>query len=144
MTDFSTISPPMSVAELRRRLDRIRRLAWLLNSAARIPGLRLRAGLDTVLGLLPGGGALIGTALSLYIVWEGRRMGVGRQTVQRMLGNVAIEAVVGLVPLAGDLFDTVFKADLRNIALIEAALGQAAPAGSMPQKGLADRFLDPV
>ncbi|WP_225198360.1 DUF4112 domain-containing protein [Gluconobacter oxydans] len=122
MTDFSTISPPVSVAELRVRLDRIRRLAWLLNSAARIPGLRLRAGLDTLLGLLPGGGALIGTALSLYIVWEGRRMGVDRQTVQRMLGNVAIEAVVGLVPLAGDLFDTVFKADLRNIALIEAAL----------------------
>lgn len=134
----------MSVTELRRRLDRIRRLAWLLNSAARIPGLRLRAGLDTVLGLLPGGGALIGTVLSLYIVWEGRRMGVDRQTVQRMLGNVAIEAVVGLVPLAGDLFDTVFKADLRNIALIEAALGQGVPAGSMSQKGLANRFLDPI
>lgn len=126
MKDFSTLSTlveaPASIADLQRRLDRIRRLAWVLNSATRIPGFRLRAGLDTVLGLLPGGGPLIGTALSLYIVWEGKRMGVDRQTLQRMLGNVVVEAVVGLVPLAGDLFDTVFKADLRNIALMEKAL----------------------
>ncbi|WP_346343608.1 DUF4112 domain-containing protein [Gluconobacter sphaericus] len=54
----------MSVAELRMRLERIRRLAWFLNAASRIPGLRLRVGLDTLLGLLPGGGALIETALA--------------------------------------------------------------------------------
>ncbi|MBF0860741.1 DUF4112 domain-containing protein [Gluconobacter kanchanaburiensis] len=64
----------------------------------------------------------IGSALSLYVVWKGKRMGADHQILQRMLGNVAVEALVGRVPLAGDLFDTVFKADLRNIGMMEKAL----------------------
>ncbi|WP_050801399.1 DUF4112 domain-containing protein [Gluconobacter morbifer] len=143
MSDFSHFAAPADIQDLRRRLERIRRLAWLLNSAARIPGLRLRAGLDTLLGLLPGGGDLIGAFLSLYIVWEGYRMGVDRATVRKMVMNVAIELAVGIVPLLGDAFDTVFKADLRNIALIERAL-VAQGRGSVFQKDPPDRFFDAV
>lgn len=124
MTKTSFTSSPSSTEELIQRLEKLRRLAWILNAAVRIPGLRLRAGVDTILGLIPGGGLALGTLLSLYIVWEGHRMGVGPRTVRRMLLNVGIEAIVGVVPFLGDVFDTVFKADLRNVALIEQALMQ--------------------
>ena len=69
------------IAELHRRLERLHRLAWWLNSAAKLPGIRTRIGLDTLLGLVPGGGDLVGAGLSLYIVWEGHRLGVDRATV---------------------------------------------------------------
>ncbi|MFT8800820.1 MAG: DUF4112 domain-containing protein, partial [Gluconobacter cerinus] len=98
-TAFS--SSPSDTAELLRRLERLKRLAWVLNSAVRIPGLRMRAGVDTVLGLIPGGGLALGTLLSLYIVWEGHLMGVGAASVRKMLINVGFEAVVGVVPLMG-------------------------------------------
>lgn len=113
-------------ADLARRLDRLRRLAWLLNGAFRLPGIRTRFGVDTLLDLVPGGGDAVQLALSLYIVWEAWRLGVSRSILRRMMLNVAIEASIGLVPIAGDVFDTVFKADLRNMALIDAELRRRA------------------
>ena len=113
-------------ADLARRLDRLRRLAWLLNGAFRLPGIRTRFGVDTLLDLVPGGGDAVQLSLSLYIVWEAWRLGVSRSVLRRMMLNVAIEASIGLVPVAGDLFDTVFKADLRNMALIDAELRRRA------------------
>lgn len=115
------------IAELYRRLERLHRLAWWLNSAAKLPGIRTRIGLDTLLGLVPGGGDLVAAGLSLYIVWEGHRLGVDRATVLKMLVNVGVECAVGIVPVLGDIFDTVFKADLRNIALMEQAIQRRAP-----------------
>lgn len=117
------IMGPADRADARARLARIRKLAWLLNGAFRIPGVRMRFGLDTLIGLVPGGGDTISALLSLYIVHQAWRLGVPRPLLMRMLGNVAIEAVAGVVPILGDLFDTAFKADLRNIAIIEQALG---------------------
>lgn len=113
------IPPGAEVEALRRRLKKLRRLAWMLNGAFRIPGIRFRFGLDTFLMALPGGGDAIQALLSLYIVWEARRMGIATPVLGQMLRNVAIEAGVGLLPVLGDVFGTVFKADLRNIALIE-------------------------
>jgi len=129
MTDMRTASfesdiiGPAQLAEARARLARIRKLAWWLNGAFRIPGVRMRFGLDTLIGLVPGGGDAVTALFSLYIVYEGYRLGVRGPVVMRMLGNVAIEAAVGMIPVLGDLFDTAFKADFRNIELIERALG---------------------
>ena len=145
MTKTSFTTSPSSTEDLMQRLEKLRRLAWILNAAVRIPGLRLRAGADTILGLVPGGLAF-GTLLSLYIVWEGHRMGVGRRIVRKMLLNVGIEAAVGVVPLLGDVFDTVFKADLRNVALIEEVLARTAfrnNAGSVIEKNPADGLFYP-
>ena len=101
------------------RIARLRRMAWLLDAQFGLPGTRFRFGLNSLLGLAPAvGDALLGL-VSLYIVWEARQLGAPGALLGRMLANVAIEVVGGAVPLVGDVFDVVFKANLRNIALLE-------------------------
>lgn len=108
--------------DARRRLARLKRMAWLLDGAARLPGTRFRFGLNSVIGLVPGGGDVVLAGLSLLIVWEARRLGAPPPLLARMVGNVAIEAAGGVVPIVGDLFDMAFKANLRNLALLEGFL----------------------
>lgn len=105
---------------VRRRLAR---LAWLLDNSIPIPGLRFRVGLDAILGLIPGLGDVIGVLFSSYIVREAARIGAPPSVLTRMAFNVAIEGVIGLIPFAGDLFDAVWKANQRNLALLDAHLG---------------------
>lgn len=107
------------IAAVRRRLAR---LAWLLDNSIAIPGLRFRIGFDALLGLIPGLGDLLGVLLSSYIVREAARIGAPRSVLVRMAFNVAVEGVVGLVPILGDLFDAVWKANQRNLALLDAHL----------------------
>jgi Domain of unknown function (DUF4112) len=100
-----------------RRLDMLSRL---LDTAFPIPGTRLRIGLDGVLGLLPGIGDSLGAVFSTYIIFEAARLGCPKRTLVRMLGNVAVETVIGAIPLVGDLFDIAWKANVRNVALLRA------------------------
>ncbi len=128
MTTARTASPPfpdaqatpLDAADRARRLARIRRLAWLLDAAVRVPGTRFRFGLNSLVGLAPAAGDAAMTAVSLYIIYEARQIGLPNAQLARMLGNVAVEAIAGSVPVLGDLFDVAFKANLRNIALIDA------------------------
>ena len=106
------------------RLRRLRRLAWLIDGAFRLPGTRFRFGLNGIIGLLPVGGDAVLGALSLFIVYEAAQMGVPRPKLARMVANVALETVGGSVPLLGDLFDVALKANLRNIAIIEEHFGR--------------------
>ena len=110
---------PANPVERARRLARIRRLAWLLDGAARIPGTRFRFGLNSLIGLAPGVGDTVLAGISLWIVWGARALGVPSHKLVRMLGNVGIEAAMGAIPLLGDAMDVVFKANLRNLAIIE-------------------------
>lgn len=103
----------------RRRVDALRRLGYLLDNSIPIPGTRFRIGLDAIIGLVPGIGDLLGGALSLYLILQSARMGVPRALLGRMGWNVAVETVVGMVPLLGDLFDAGYKANLRNLALLQ-------------------------
>lgn len=91
-----------------------------MDDLVRIPGTSWRVGLDPVLGLLPGAGDWISWAISLQILWAAVRMKAGAPLVARMLGNVVVDALVGTVPLAGDLFDAGWKANRRNLRLLEA------------------------
>jgi hypothetical protein len=102
-----------------RRLALLRRAAWLLDGAARIPGTRFRFGLNSVIGLVPGGGDAALAMLSLAFVWQARRLGAPAPLLRRMLLNVAVEFGGGLVPVLGDVFDMAFKANLRNLDLLE-------------------------
>lgn len=104
--------------EVQRAIQRIRWLAHLLDGAFQIPGTAVRVGLDPILGLLPGAGDALTSGLSLYIVYEGWRLGADRATLAKMLANVAVDAIIGLVPVAGDVADVAFKANLRNLELI--------------------------
>lgn len=102
-------------------LLRLRRGADYLDAAFRIPGTRIRLGWDSLLGVIPGAGDLLGATAALWIVAEGILMRAPASVVLRMLWNVAIDALVGAIPLVGDLFDVAWKANLRNVALLERA-----------------------
>jgi hypothetical protein len=101
------------------RMARLRRVGWLLDNAIPIPGTRFHLGIDQIIGLVPGIGDLIGGALSLYIIVEAWRLGVPRGLLVRMGWNVAVDTLVGEIPLLGDLFDIAFKANIRNLALLD-------------------------
>ncbi|MGE5525358.1 MAG: DUF4112 domain-containing protein [Rhodospirillaceae bacterium] len=103
--------------EVRQRLQR---LAWLLDNSLPLPGLNFRIGLDALLGLIPGFGDAAGVLLSSYIVHEAWKLGVPRSVLLRMWGNIIVEGVIGAIPLLGDVFDAAWKANVRNVALLEA------------------------
>ncbi|ART81538.1 hypothetical protein CBP31_01910 [Oceanisphaera profunda] len=105
--------------------QRLARLAWMLDSSIRLPG-GFRVGLDGIIGLIPGIGDLIGAGLSSYIVVEAARLKVPFRVLARMSLNVLIELVVGIVPIFGDIFDFAFKANLRNVRLLNEYLGKNA------------------
>ena len=100
--------------------ERLKKLAWLLDSSISIPGTRFTVGLDALIGLVPVLGDLIGVALSSLILAEANRLGAPKSVLWRMAGNVAIEGLVGMVPFAGDIVDAAFKANQRNVKLLEA------------------------
>jgi uncharacterized protein DUF4112 len=106
------------------RIARIDALATLLDTALVIPGTGIRFGLDGLIGLVPGVGDLITTALSLYIVREARALGAPLHVIARMLGNVALDGVVGAVPVVGDAFDVLWRANRRNMRLLQDWLGR--------------------
>jgi hypothetical protein len=98
--------------------DSLGRLAWWLDSSIAVPGTRWRVGLDALIGLVPGIGDLIGTALSAFIVAAAARRGLPGSVLLRMVLNVGLEAIVGAVPILGDLFDAAWKANQRNVSLL--------------------------
>ena len=108
------------------KIERLRRLAWLIDAIGRVPGTRFRFGLNTVIGLAPGAGDAFLTLISLFIVFEAMQLGLPRRKIIRMLGNVAVEAALGTLPLLGDLLDVVWKANLRNLAIIDEHFGMVS------------------
>ena len=106
--------------EQRAVRERLKFLAWLLDSSIPIPGTPYTVGLDAIVGLFPFIGDLIGVLLSSYILAEANRLGVGRAILARMAFNVAVEGVIGIVPLFGDIFDAAWKANVRNVQLLDA------------------------
>jgi uncharacterized protein DUF4112 len=105
------------------KIARLRRLAWLIDAIGRVPGTRFRFGINSVIGLAPGVGDAVLALISLYFVYEAAGLGLPRRKLARMLWNVAVEAVLGAVPLLGDLFDMVWKANLRNVDIIDRHFG---------------------
>jgi hypothetical protein len=112
--DFD-INRPRSSHE---RLARLDTLATLLDTAVLIPGTNIRFGLDAVIGLVPGIGDTITTVLSLFIVHEAYQLGAPRRVIARMIANVALDGVVGSVPLVGDAFDVMWRANKRNMTIL--------------------------
>lgn len=98
---------------------RIEAMSRLMDSMFAIPGTNVRLGADAIIGLVPVLGDLVSQAISTYIIWEARQLGVSRWTLVRMIGNTALDTVVGMVPVAGDAFDIMFKANMKNLALVK-------------------------
>lgn len=107
-----------------KRVQRVRQLAKLLDEAILIPGINKRIGLDPIIGLIPGGGDTLTMLLSAYIVVEAALLGLPAATLLKMVGNIVIDAFAGTVPVLGDLFDVVSKANIRNLKLLDAHLAE--------------------
>jgi hypothetical protein len=117
--DFGNASAnPFGNLTREQRLARLDAVAKLLDIAFILPGTKIRYGIDGIIGLIPVVGDIIATALSLWLVREARALGAPWYVTARMLGNVAVQGVVGAVPVAGDAFDVLFRANMRNARLL--------------------------
>lgn len=114
----------MVVNDKDRTRRRLERLAWYLDNSIPIPGLKVRVGIDPLLGLLPGVGDTIGALLSSYILAASGHLGVPKSVLLKMAFNIAVDAVVGALPLLGDIFDMAWKANQRNVQLLDDYLAQ--------------------
>lgn len=105
--------------------DWVRILVRIMDGAIAIPGTNLRIGLDPIVGLLlPGLGDVLGALPSMVLVSIAARSGVPRVVIARMLLNVAIDSLVGSVPLVGDVFDATFHSNEKNLELLERHAGE--------------------
>ena len=97
-------------------------LSKLLDTCFRVPGTDVRFGVDGIIGFVPGVGDFLAGAASTVIVLAAFFRGVPLITVARMVANLGIEVVVGIVPVLGNLFDIGWRANRRNYALLERSL----------------------
>ncbi len=111
---MSSVRPPRP-----SRLDELRRWAVLLDSQFKVPGTNVRFGLDAILGIVPGLGDLVAPVFTVILLGTALKMRVPAVVLARMVLNAGIDMVLGLVPIAGDVGDVFWKADLRNMALLE-------------------------
>lgn len=107
------------MAEPSSAVSRARGLARVLDDLIRIPGTNLRLGLDPIIGLIPGVGDMLGGLMSGYILLVAAQEGVPASVLTRMLGNIALDSFVGIVPVVGDLFDVGVKSNRRNVDLLD-------------------------
>src|SRR5256885_709629 len=109
---------PYDAVRTEQSLVRLEALARLMDSAFTIPGTNIRMGLDGLIGLLPVAGDLVAGIVSSYLIWEARQLGASRWVLGRMMANTALDTLVGAVPVVGDAFDILFRANLKNMALL--------------------------
>jgi Domain of unknown function (DUF4112) len=128
---FSKTDPEES-ARVAQSVARIDALAALMDAAFVIPGTNVKMGLDGLVGLVPVVGDIVASVISSYIVWEARQLGAPRWLIARMLINVAIDTAVGSVPIIGDAFDVMFRANVMNMALLKRHLEREGKLRASP------------
>jgi len=116
--------------DLQPRLEKLRSLQWLLDNAYRVPGTSIRFGWDSIVGLVPGAGDIVTALFAGAIIMQAHRMRVPRVIQMRMVVNVLIDVVVGIVPLFGDVADVFWKSNSRNFALLERHATDPVPAST--------------
>jgi hypothetical protein len=117
--DFNSSANPFANLTRAQRLARLDALAKLLDVAFIVPGTNIRYGVDGIINLIPVVGDIITTAISLWLVREARALGAPWHITARMLANVAVQGVAGIVPVAGDAFDVMFRANVRNVRMLQ-------------------------
>lgn len=99
-------------------LARLEMLALLMDGAFVIPGTTIRFGLDGIIGLIPVAGDMIAGLVSTYLIWEAKQLGAPRWLIARMLANAFLDTAIGSVPVVGDAFDVLFRANMKNMKLL--------------------------
>lgn len=102
-----------------KALLKAQKLANLLDTAIKLPFIPIRIGLDSIVGLIPGAGDALMLLISLRIVWLGKSLGMPKALVAQMVKNSAIDFGLGFVPFIGDLIDVFYKANQKNVRLME-------------------------
>ena len=110
--------PHSGTSQLHPELEKVERLARLMDTAYRVPVIGVRIGLDGLLGLIPGVGDAATLLPAGYIIYKAHKMGVPRSVLARMLLNTGADTVLGAVPLLGDVFDILYKSNRRNVDLL--------------------------
>ena len=127
----------MSSGNAAVRLRHLRRFAHWMDDGIKLPWIPLRVGLDPIIGLVPGLGDAAGAVLAAWILVEAGRLRASRATLVRIFYNIAVDALGGAIPLLGDVFDVVWKANLRNVALLERHLADPARARTADRRFVA-------
>lgn len=107
--------------------QRVEALEGLLERAFTIPGTQMKVGLDAIIGLVPVVGDWVAGAMSAYLIWEARNLGMSKWQLARMSGNAVFDTAIGMIPFAGDLFDFAFKSNTRNLRIIKRHLDRHHP-----------------
>lgn len=119
VTPFRWAKNKLTKTDLETDLRRARTVAKLLDTQFKIGGVRF--GLEALLGLVPVAGDTIGALAGLYPLWIANRHKLGKGVQAKMAANLAVEWTGGLIPGVGDFFDVAFKANIRNVKLLEKA-----------------------
>lgn len=100
------------------KLRRMRNIASIMDAQFNVMGFKI--GLDSVIGLIPWLGDVIAAIIAAYIIFEAYTIGIPKEIIAKMMGNVVLDMVIGGIPIIGDVFDILFKANLRNMRMVEA------------------------
>ena len=117
-------------------LDRLRGLTRLMDQAFGVPGTKWRFGLDALFGLVPGLGDVAGGVIAVYALHVARQFGAPGIIQLNMLTNIALDSLIGTIPVIGDIFDFVFKAQTRNLALLDDWLRTPHAVSKRSKRGL--------
>jgi len=101
------------------RLKWVEHIAYLLDEKFRLPGTKFRFGLDPLMNLIPVAGDISGFLVGAALVWVIARHGVSRKVLILMILNIFIDALIGAIPLIGQVFDFYYKSNSRNIKLLK-------------------------
>lgn len=124
----SHAAEPTTTSARRDRVARLGRLADKLDTRFRIPGLGLRVGWDSILGLIPGVGDVATAVPGALMIYEAGRMGARRRAMARIGWNTGVDMVIGGIPLFGDVFDAFFKSHRKNFKILQAELDRIEKA----------------
>lgn len=124
---------PHAARRTEQAVARLEAVAKVMDGVLAVPGTNIRLGVDAVIGLVPGIGDVISGLISSYLIWEARQLGAPRWLIGRMMANTLLDTTVGAIPILGDAFDVMFRANMKNMALLRR---------HMTKRGLVSRSLD--
>jgi len=130
-----TTERPLSPDSIDQSLVHVEALARLMDGAFVIPGTTIRMGLDGLIGLVPVAGDMVSGLISSYLIWEARQLGAPAWLIGRMIANTLLDTTIGAIPVVGDAFDIMFRANMKNMALLRRHI---------EKKGTARRSRGPV
>ena len=108
--------------------QRIEAMEMVLERSFTIPGINRAVGLDAIVGLVPVLGDVLTAAMGSYIVWEARNLGLPKWKLARMAANIAFDTALGAIPVAGDLFDLLYRSNTRNLKIVKKHLDKHHPS----------------